>query len=995
MTRNPLANFEVRGGIISAEFMENLREEKLKNPGVQFRTFRTFDGTEPKNAKQLDDQIREAFDSLVERWDSLDYLYAEMDVSRARERWILHVFKALGFDPLYNQKALTLDKKEKLKFFISHRGWSARTAAPLHTVPLVDLEQPYKVSGHKRSPHDELQRFLNASLAHKWGIVTNGIQLRVLRDFHHTSTKGYVEFDLQNILRERSFTDFRALYRTAHASRFLPGDDGEVILEQFFKESVAAGVKVGQNLRENVIKALEALGNGFIYFDDDLREKLQVNSQACKDYYSEVLRVIYRMLFLLYAEQRGMLPLEGLYIEEYSMVKLREQAEQHSGKDESTDLWEGLKATFKLIKEGCEALGVFGYNGSLFDDEELPTLNVRKIPNEDLLKAVRNLTLVEEEHTLKRINYLDLGVEEIGSIYESLLDFTPRVIKEEEIIGDSVTAPNSFILDSRGTERKTTGSYYTPPQLVDELIKSALIPVLEEKLEKGTDNLEAALLSMKVCDPACGSGAFLIAATNYLGKRLAQLRTELDEPSQDDTQRARRDVLQHCIYGVDLNPMAVELVKVSLWIETSVKDLPLNFLDHHIKCGNSLIGVTKESMSKPTSDTTFHLKSGDEKEYVKWVQQKNSEERKHRTLLEYNETESTELLESFNYINDLNENLFADVKKKKMLYNNIINSKSWAREKLQADCWCAAYYWPLTSNSPPPPTQAVLRSILSNKIDKLNRETLKHINKLAKKIKFFHWHLEFPDIISSGGFDVVLGNPPWERIKLQEKEWFANKIPSISKARTAAIRRKMIQRLERDNLNIYVEFINDKRNSESTSFFIRNSERYPLCGVGDINTFAVFSELNYTLINDYGRVGCIVPTGIATDNTTKEFFRNIVLNESLVSLFDFENKRKLFPDVAPPQKFCLLTLSGKLSKLQEKPKFVFFAHEVNDLSNPDRVFNLSSSEIELLSPNTFSCPIFRSRRDANIVISLYKNVPIQESPFGEIIELSGRQLGKM
>jgi len=299
MARNPLENIEVRGGIISAEFMENLREEKSKNPSVGHRSFKIFDGSTPTKAKDLEEQMREAFDNLVERWDSLDYLYNEMDVSRARERWILPMFKELGFDPLYNQKALVLDKKEKLKFFISHRGWSSRTAPPLHTVPLVKLEQPYKVGGHKRSPHDELQRYLNASPAHKWGIVTNGIQLRVLRDFHHTSTKGYVEFDLQNILRERSFTDFRALYRTAHASRFLPDDEEEVILEQFYKESVAAGVKIGQNLRENVIQALEALGNGFIYFDDELREELQEDNKACKDYYSEVLRVIYRMLFLL------------------------------------------------------------------------------------------------------------------------------------------------------------------------------------------------------------------------------------------------------------------------------------------------------------------------------------------------------------------------------------------------------------------------------------------------------------------------------------------------------------------------------------------------------------------------------------------------------------------------------------------------------------------------------------------------------------------------
>ena len=485
--------------------MENLREETLKNAGVGPRTFKTFDEKVPTNAKLLETQMREAFESLIERWDSIGYdSYAKKEVSGARERWILPLLRELGFDPLYNQKALVLDKKEKLKFHISHRGWSSTTAPPLHTVPLVELEQPYKVSGHKRSPHDELQKFLNASSDHQWGIVTNGIQLRVMRDFHHTYTKGYVEFDVEGILMERSFTDFRALYRTAHASRFLPDDDGEVILEQFYKESVAAGVKIGQNLRGNVVRALEALGNGFVYFDHELREKLQQDDQACKGYYSEVLGVIYRMLFLLYAEQRGMLPVKGLYAEEYSMVILRGLAENHSGKDESTDHWEGLKATFKMIKDGCPALKVFAYNGSLFDDDEIPTLNDLRIRNEDLLEAVRNLTLVEEEHTLKRISYLDLGVEEIGSIYESLLEYIPRVTEKDEEVEGRIIRPHTFFLDSRGTTRKTTGSYYTPPQLINELIKSALIPVLEEKL-KEDKNSETALLSMKVCDPACGS----------------------------------------------------------------------------------------------------------------------------------------------------------------------------------------------------------------------------------------------------------------------------------------------------------------------------------------------------------------------------------------------------------------------------------------------------------------------------------------------------------
>jgi type II restriction/modification system DNA methylase subunit YeeA len=169
---------------------------------------------------------------------------------------------------------------------------------------------------------------------------------------------------------------------------------------------------------------------------------------------------------------------------------------------------------------------------------------------------------------------------------------------------------------------------------VDELIKSALKPVTEKKMDE-SDDKEAAILSLKVCDPACGSGAFLIAATNYLGKELAKVRTDQSEPPDADIQRARRDVLQHCIYGVDLNLMAVELTKVSLWIDTAVKDMPLIFLDHHIKCGNSLIGATPELIEKGIPDEAFNPVEGDDKEFAKEIKNRNKNEKKHWTFVEF------------------------------------------------------------------------------------------------------------------------------------------------------------------------------------------------------------------------------------------------------------------------------------------------------------------------------------------------------------------------
>ncbi len=317
------------GGIITSEFLETIRGDNAKNPRVEPQCFATLnEPTPPKDKRELDRQIDSSFKALLERWDALSIRYQKMTVSEARTKWMLPLFKELGFDPGFNKEDVIVDGDDKLRFRLSHRGWISASAPMVHMVaPSQDLEEAGDGGegevvrrGRTRSPHDEMQTYLNVTKGSKWGIVTNGILLRILREYYHTTTKGFVEFDLENIFRERSFTDFRALYRMAHASRFLPDKDGVSPLEQFYKESVAAGVTVGENLRQNVKKAIEALGNGFL--TPELTKKMIEDDEFCKAYYTELLRVVYRLLFLLFAEQRAMLPTKGsLYIEEYSITR--------------------------------------------------------------------------------------------------------------------------------------------------------------------------------------------------------------------------------------------------------------------------------------------------------------------------------------------------------------------------------------------------------------------------------------------------------------------------------------------------------------------------------------------------------------------------------------------------------------------------------------------------------------------------------------------------
>jgi hypothetical protein len=972
------------GGIITSEFLELIRGDKVANPRVQPESFATFNvRVPPKDKRELDRQIEASFKHLLERWDALSSRYLKMGVSEARSKWMVPLFKELGFDPGFNREDIVVDGDDKLRFRLSHRGWISASAPMAHMVaPSQDLEEAVDDSegevvvkrGRSRSPHDEIQAYLNVTKGWKWGIVTNGVLLRILREYYHTTTKGYVEFDIENIFRERSFTDFRALYRIAHASRLIPDKDGVSPLEQFYKESLAAGVAVGENLRRNVKRAIEALGNGFL--TPELAKKMIEDREFCRTYYAELLRVVYRLLFLLFAEQRAMLPTrDSLYAEEYSITRLREMAEMRHGKDDHLDLWEGLKVTFHMLKKGCAPLKVFGYNGSLFDDSELTIVSGLSCKNEDILEAIRQLTLVEEERVLKRINYLDLGVSEIGSIYESLLEYSPSVFaSEQEIEGEKVPA-NAFVLDPRGVARKTSGSYYTSPRLIDELIKSALKPVVEDRLLKTSEKAKA-LLSIKVCDPACGSGAFLIAANNFLAKALAKLRTHQAEPSDKEVKKATRAVLQHCIYGVDVNPMATELAKVSLWINSCVEDMPLNFLDHHIKCGNSLIGATPKLLIDGIPNEAFNPVEGDNKDFAKQVKSKNAFERKNKLIIEFVSSDQSKQAKEYASLDDFLEKSPEDVEEKKKRYAALTRSKNWQVSKVLADAWTAAFFWQLNGVSNPP-TEVTLRIMGSKGLDIIEPQLLEKIEELYSKHHFFHWHIEFPDVFSreENGFDCILGNPPWEKIKLEEREWFLGRFDEISKTESKVKRTQLIENLKKTRPALFTLWVQAQTESQKQASFIRHSGRFPLTAVGDTNTFGLFAELGWVSLGKRGRTGIVVKTGIATDNTWKGFFGRLVDSKAICSLYDFENRELLFPDVAPVERFCLLTIAST-DNPQDKSDFAFLLSNPEQLLDQDRRIALMPEEIALINPNTKTLATFQRQKDAEIIKNFYRKYAV-------------------
>lgn len=974
--RNPLHNISTSGGLLTADFLQSMREEDFNHQLIQPKTF-SLPKTPIQTQKELDRHINDAWEKLKARWDTISLKLKEMDVTEARRRWIEPLLRELGFSFVKVSEPISLEDGS-IKIYLSHRGWWEDDAPRIHTIfPEHDLDKRQPIDRNDKSPHDALQLYLNLDKTdQKWAILTNGILLRLLRDFYHTYTRGYVEFDLENIFNEHNVTDFRILFRLAHASRFRPCN-GTIPLEKFYEESVAAGIKIGEDLRYNVKEAIEQLGNGLL--NRKWRKKMVDDPELTKQFYQEILKIIYRILFLMFAEQRGMMPMrDSLYAEEYSLTRLRERAESRILKESHYDLWYGLIATFELVREGSEKLRVFGYNGELFEDTNLEIIPCLQCRNDILLRVIKYLTCYQKGKILQRINFLDIGVEEIGSIYESLLDFTPRVLKASVTIENREYSKGQFLLDPRGASRKTTGSYYTDHRLINELVNSALKPVLEKALASAGSSLEEkenALLNLKVCDPACGSGAFLIAANDFLGKRLAQIRTREEFPSEREERIARRDVLSHCIYAVDLNPMAIELAKVSLWINASVRDFPLNFLDHHLKCGNSLIGTTPKLISKGIPDGVFKAIKGEDKKLTnEWKKINKDQKRVVKFIGEVLiEPEKAIEIEKFSTLRQLPEITKEEVILKKEKYLKLIHETKYQRQKLIYDTWTSIFFWYFIKEWKEPPTQAIFQLIVEGSLSTIkdSKHLLSKIEELSSSFAFFHWNLEFPEVFSSKskGFSCILGNPPWETVEFREKEFLLAIAPKIA-ALTGVRRKQAIKTLLKENSDLYESWKKDVQNLDRTKRFIKQSGIFKLSSKGRMNTYVLFTDLiSSTLLGKNGRAGIIVKTGLAVNDTTKKFFQFLYGNNMLVSLYDFENREHIFKDVHRSERFCLLTLEK--SKSPKKMDFSFFLLNLDQLRDPNLHFTLTSDDFELINPNNKNCPTFRNNRDAEITKQVY------------------------
>ncbi|TWF75631.1 N-6 DNA methylase [Pseudonocardia hierapolitana] len=980
---------------------------------------RISEGKDVSGCKPADYRIagsRSVRDEAERHWAYLRSLWTELretlpaapeddlpaDPTRsASTHWLAPLFDTLGFGVLtaIGASGVTSDDGSKT-FPISHR-WNH---VPVHlTAWNADLDKRPGGAGSV-PPQSLVQECLNRTDAHLWGMVTNGRQLRLLRDSSALATASYVEFDLEAIFDGELFSEFVLLYRLLHVSRFATAENAAPStcwLEKWRVDAIASGTRALDQLRDGVQKAITILGTGFLRHPDNTALREDVDVAAL---HQALLRLVYRMLFAFVAEDRDALhhpdadgQARARYATYFSTAKLRAHARRRRGTGHH-DLYESLQVVLNALGDvnGRPELGLPGLGG-IFDptpaDEPLRNL---RLSNDHLLTAVRHLSQVYDTDAKRwrAVDYQHLDAEELGSIYESLLELIPR---------HSAVDLEFELVTAAGNARKTTGSYYTPSSLIELLLDSALDPVIDDAVKRGelkataagipdpAESIAGELLSLTVCDPACGSGHFLVAAARRIAKRVAAVREGNPEPTLPAVRTALHEVIARCVYGVDLNPMAVELAKVSLWLEALEPGKPLSFLDAHVHCGNALVGATPKLLRDGIPDAAFKPIEGDDRAWASALARQNAQERDGQLGMFDLDTEvkvaNAAFATGLRRITAAPAGTLAEVRKQEAEYRDFVDSAEYARARHVANAWCAAFFWRKTVDAPAAPTEEVFRNLQNPDVDAASERTHYEIDRLARQHRFFHWHLEFPEVFAVpegadgdpgsgwvGGFSCVVGNPPWDRVKIQDKEFFgAHGREDIVNAKTAAIRGKMIRALADDGDPLHDAYLDALRTSDGISHLLRNSGRYPLTGQGDINTYSVFAETIRTIIAADGTGGIITPTGIATDKTTAPFFADTLGSKRLLAFYDFENEAKIFPGVDHRVRFAITALSGT-DWVADKTRFAFLTRHVEDV--PERQFELAADEVLAINPNTGTLPMFRTRTDAEITLDIYRRHPV-------------------
>ncbi|AJD49058.1 hypothetical protein S7S_13230 [Isoalcanivorax pacificus W11-5] len=967
---------------------------------------------------RLKDEYSRAFQIACAQWQhfAAQMERADVDAAQLTTRFVDELLRhAFGYATL---QAAPAQPVGELRYPVSLIADHLPVLVAPHTLGLDDAAPQFAVQGgssRRKAPFLAMQERLNATPDQLWGIVSNGRQLRLLRDAASLTRPSYLEVDLADLLSGQRYAEFASVWRLLHASRAphsLPspltgeglGERGQPICiwEQWRSEGQQEGTRVRDGLRNGVEQALLTFGQGFLQHpaNQTLRTALDDGTLSQDDYFQQLLRLIYRLIFVFTVEERGVLHPQSqdqhdtpaaqsarrAYTEGYALARLRELCLKRRARTRHDDQWQAIRIVFRSLAQGEPRLALPALGG-LFAPAQCPDLDSASLDNAHLLAALQHLRWAKPTgaQSLVPVDYRNMGPEELGSVYESLLELVPAIDLPARTFGfvGRTEDGGSASETAKGNARKLTGSYYTPDSLVQELIKSALDPVIEQRLAANPAKPTEALLAIRVIDPACGSGHFLLAAARRLAEKLAQLRSleggQEGAIQPQDYRHALREVVAHCIFGVDRNPMAIELARMALWLEGFEEGRPLSFLDHHLQVGDALLGLTDlNALEQGIAKDAFKPLSGDDKDLCKALARANAAGLKQiakdlqgRQMLLGVDNQTG--LDALRALETLPADTPEQVAAKEHAWRHFLEDSAHSPLAQAADALVGAYLLPKAEHTADAtPTSITLHALLTAP----ERAQTEHAAPIAaahaacEQARVFHWPLAFPQVFAQGGFDCVLGNPPWEVSQMGEEEFFATRAQHIAELAGDA-RKQAIAALPETDPRLWDQFVKESQRIAAANNFYRESRRFPLTAVGKLNTYPLFAETILQIHADTGRAGFIVPTGIATDDSTKAYFGHITQHRRLVSLYDIENREKLFPAVDSRMKFCLLTLGAA-----QRAEFVCFATQVSQLADPRRRFTLTPDEFRLINPNTLTCPVFRSERDAELTKKLYRAAPV-------------------
>jgi hypothetical protein len=776
----------------------------------------------------------------------------------------------------------------------------------------------------------------------RWCLSVSGPTLRVF-DAERTYSRRHAEIDLAVAAADpATFAVLWGLFRADDRQGSLRLLDRAVRM----CDEHRAGVR--GSLQHGVQEALTSLLGAFVTAGASRRRRRRRGTGAPlpsdgETIFDESLVVIYRILFLLFAEARGLVPRwHPVYRDAYTIESLRALAE---ARPRPRGIWESLQAIARLAHRGCRAgsLRVPPFNGRLFSPAHAPLADSVPLDDGAVRSALVSLTTRTSGRGLERISYADLGVEHLGGVYERILDFRPE-------IGTAVTLV-------RSERRKATGSFYTPRALTEYLVRRTLAPLVR-------DAAPDQILRLRVLDPAMGSGAFLVAACRYLaGAYEAALVREgrLSPGDIDDADRAgfRRIVAQRCLFGVDLNPMAVQLGRLSLWLATLAAGRPLTFLDHHLRAGNSLVGASLADLARdPFRGRTA---AG------------------HATPLPLFDDESldealrTTVGPRLSIATDPGDTLDQVRAKERQLGHLDADDGPLAQWKQVADVWCARWF-PSADDAD---SQARVRTLgragvfhaladtLLGRASSLPGHTsealIAEARAAGRRERFFHWTLEFPEVffepdgrpLDSSGFDAVLGNPPWEMLRGDRGE--------------AAARRHA------------------GRVAGRLTGFARRSGIYRLQSGGHANLFQLFVERALGLVRRGGRLGLVLPSGFAGDHGCAPLRRHVLDRTRVDTFVSIENRAALFPIHRGLRFHLLCATTGGSTTTIPIHAGIRSADALDRLPDagpdPDAIA-LPRSLVERFTGPQLAVPDVRGALDVAIVSKIAAAVPPLGSPEG-------------